>query len=251
MKFITWNVNGLRAIAKKGFKEWVAETRPTALFLQEIKSLSSQIKEDEFLPEGYTMYWHSAQKPGYSGTAALCRIPPLSMSTLEIPEFDSEGRCQILEFDDLYVMNAYFPNSQEGGKRLDYKIAFCNAFYKKASQLSQSSKGVLMCGDFNIAHKPIDLAHPKANEDSPGYLPEERAWMDFFTEKGFVDIFRTFNQQPHQYTWWSYRSNARANNVGWRIDYFCTDSKTAPRVRKSEILAQVTGSDHCPVLIEL
>lgn len=251
MKLCSWNINGLRAVSKKGFKEWVAATKPTALFLQEIKSKPEQIAEEDFAPPGYRVFWHPAQKLGYSGVAMLTRVAPLSVEYLGIPEFDSEGRCQIVEFDDFYVFNAYFPNSQEGGKRLEYKLAFCDAIFQKATTLSKTSKGVVMCGDFNIAHKPIDLTHPKANEDSPGYLPEERAWMDFYLSHGFVDTFRQFNSNPQQYTWWSYRSNARANNVGWRIDYFCTDTKTAPKVRTSIIMPDVLGSDHCPVAIEI
>lgn len=252
MKLISWNVNGIRAVLKKGFGEWLQQTQPDFLFLQEIKAYPHQI-DPAFLEEmGYHYFWHPAQKAGYSGTAAFCKVRPLTIELLNEAEFDDEGRCQILEFEKFLVFNCYFPNSQEGGKRIDYKIRFCDSLLQKAQELKiKHQKGVIICGDYNIAHKPIDLANPKSNEKNPGYLPEERDWMEKFIQSGFVDSFRKFNQEPGQYTWWTYRFNARQNNIGWRIDYFCTDAEFAPQIKNAEIFPNVLGSDHCPVSLEI
>ncbi|TFG59810.1 MAG: exodeoxyribonuclease III [Spirochaetales bacterium] len=248
---ITWNVNGIRAAEKKGLFSWFAKTAPDILCLQETKAQPDQLSETFIDFPGYSCYWESAQKKGYSSVAVYSRHKPLSVGNLGIKEYDDEGRCQVLEYQDFVLFNCYFPNSQEGGARLDYKLGFCAAVLDKTSKLAARGTSVLVCGDYNIAHKPIDLAHPKQNETNPGYLPEERAWMDSFIQAGFVDAFRLFVKEGGHYTWWTYRSNARANNVGWRIDYHCVNEAFASRVKSVSILSDVLGSDHCPVSITL
>jgi exodeoxyribonuclease III len=164
-----------------------------------------------------------------------------------IPEYDAEGRAMAAEYPDFTVINCYFPNSQAEGARLSYKIGFNKALHEMADSLVKEGKNVLICGDYNVAHKPIDLTHPKNNEKNPGYLPEERAWMDHFTDSGWVDTFRHFHKEPEQYTWWSYRMKARERNVGWRIDYWCVNAEFMPQVSDSLIHQEVMGSDHCPI----
>jgi exodeoxyribonuclease-3 len=198
---------------------------------------------------GYTSYWHSAEKKGYSGVAVYSRKKPLKVITgIGNDLFDSEGRVLTLEFENFFFSSIYFPNSGEGLKRLDFKLTFNHELLAFTEAL-RKSKPVILCGDFNVAHKPIDLKNPEANIKNAGYTPEERAWMDDFVAAGYIDTFRIFNQEPDQYTWWSYRFNARARNIGWRIDYFCVDAESAARVIDAKILQDVSGSDHCPVLL--
>lgn len=249
---ICWNVNGIRAAQRHGFIDWLTAAQPDILCVQETKAKPEQLAAALIEPPGYTSLWMSAQRPGYSGVATFLRTAaPCSVAPLGVPEFDDEGRVQVIEFPAFTLINAYFPNSQEGGNRLDYKLRFCDALLARCQELRASGRHVVVCGDYNIAHKPIDLANPKQNEGNPGYLPEERAWMDRFVAAGYVDTFRMFNDQPGQYTWWTYRFRARERNVGWRIDCFCVDQEFAPDVRDARILSQVTGSDHCPILLEL
>ncbi len=248
---ISWNVNGIRAVQGKGFLDWLAAGGADVCCVQETKAQRDQLDEALLAPEGYRTIWHSAERKGYSGVAAFVREEPLSVDILGCPEFDVEGRTMILEYPDVTILNCYFPNSQEGGARLAYKVAFCDAILDKCQELVGKGRHILLCGDYNIAHQPIDLANPKQNEKNAGYLPEERAWMTKFLGAGFVDTFRQFCAEPNQYTWWSYRFRAREKNVGWRIDYHCVDQGFASAVRSSRILADVMGSDHCPVVIEL
>ncbi|WP_028974341.1 exodeoxyribonuclease III [Spirochaeta cellobiosiphila] len=247
----TWNVNGIRAAEKKGLFDWMDEIDPDILALQETKAQPEQLTENFLNRQGYHTYWASAVKKGYSGVVAYTKEEPQKVENLGIEEFDSEGRFQALHFTDYILINSYFPNSQEKGKRLDYKLAYLDAVLEYASNIVNSGKNVLICGDYNIAHKPIDLANPKSNVKNPGYLPEERAWMDKFLEAGYVDTFRLFNKEPHQYTWWSYRMNARERNIGWRIDYHCVNQSFSSKVKDCLIYNQVLGSDHCPVRIDL
>jgi len=250
IRLISWNVNGIRAIEKKGFPGSIAEFDADIIALQETKATPEQLSESLVKPDGYTAYWHSAVRKGYSGVAVYTRIQPRSViSGLGNEAFDCEGRVMTLEFDDFFLTNIYFPNSGDGLKRLDYKLAFNNALLHFANKLRQN-KPLILCGDFNVAHKAIDLKNPAANVKNPGYTPEERAWMDGFVEAGYVDTFRQFNQNPDNYTWWSYRFNARARNIGWRIDYFWVDGQNVAKVADSTILSDVSGSDHCPVLLE-
>jgi exodeoxyribonuclease-3 len=250
MKFISWNVNGIRAAEKKGLFDFLSEANPDVLSLQETKAQPEQLTKKFHEQSGYTPYWASAERKGYSGVVCYSKMEPESVSTLGIEEFDSEGRSIILEFKNVALINCYFPNSQHEGKRLDYKLRFNEAVHKLCDNYVANGKHVVVCGDFNVAHKPIDLTHPKANEKTPGYLPEERAWMDQFLENGYKDSFRMFNQEPEQYSWWSYRMNARAKNVGWRLDYHCIDEAAAERITSAEIFQQVMGSDHCPVVLD-
>ena len=250
-KIISWNVNGIRAMAKKGLVEWIGQTQPDVLCLQETKASPDQLDEELTHIAGYTSFFASAKKKGYSGVAIYTKATPTDVRTMGIDEFDSEGRVLVLEYPDFAVISAYFPNSQDGGARLGYKLDFCAAMLEYCEGLAAAGRNFVLCGDYNIAHKPIDLARPKENEASAGYLPEERAWMDRFTEKGFIDTFRLFNQEPGNYTWWSYVTRAREKNVGWRIDYHCVPEIFRDRVINSTILSDVMGSDHCPVELTL
>ncbi len=249
---ISWNVNGIRALEQKGLYSWLQQSGADVVCLQETKAHPNQLTEKFINQENYHSYWASAEKKGYSGVCIYSKEKPLAVTQLGIGVFDSEGRTLIAEYKKFTLINCYFPNSQDQGARLRYKIRFCEAVMVKALELESEGKNVVICGDYNIAHKPIDLAHPKANEKNPGYLPEEREWMDKFTETaGFTDTFRSFTKEGGHYSWWSYRMNARAKNVGWRIDYFCTGPKWSLPVKSAEILNDVTGSDHCPVSLVL
>ncbi|MCB1135715.1 MAG: exodeoxyribonuclease III [Chlamydiia bacterium] len=248
---ISWNVNGIRAIQGKGFLDWMAQVSPDVLCVQESKAQPSQLDASLLAPEGYHSYWESAERKGYSGVATFTKQRPLSTRRMGIDAFDVEGRVQVLEFETYYLINAYFPNSQEKGRRIEYKVAFCDAMLALCDELRATGKDLVLCGDYNIAHKPIDLRNPEANTENPGYLPEERAWMDRFTEAGYLDTFRLFCDEPDHYTWWSYRTRARERNVGWRIDYHCVNAEAKDRVKDARILADVMGSDHCPVQITL
>lgn len=251
MDIISWNVNGIRAVEKKGFMEWLLGTGADVVCVQETKARPGQLSPQLLAPRNesaaYKSYWFSAKKPGYSGTAIYSKAEPDAVFGIGEPEFDDEGRVCAAQYGSLVVISAYFPNSQDGGKRLDYKLAFCGAMLDFCNELVGQGKNIVLCGDYNIAHKPIDLANPDSNEKNPGYLPEERAWMDSFTSGGYTDTFRHFCDKPEQYTWWSYRTRARERNIGWRIDYQCVNDSFISKVRKSEIMADVHGSDHCPV----
>lgn len=250
-KLVSWNVNGIRAAEGKGLYEWMEEFNPDILCLQETKAQEEQLKEHFLNREGYSSYFLSAERKGYSGVALYSKEKPLRVSPIGIEEFDAEGRALIAEFKDYTIINCYFPNSQHEGKRLDYKLRFNKALKERADKIVEEGGNVLICGDFNVAHKPIDLTHPKNNEKNPGYLPEERAWMDEFIENGYTDTFRVFHKEPEQYSWWSYRMKARDRNVGWRLDYWCVNNGFIEKVEDSCIHQEVLGSDHCPVEIIL
>ena len=249
-KLISWNVNGLRAVEKKGFADIVYELDADIIGLQEIKALPDQLPESVRNLEGYEAYWHPAKRKGYAGVCIYSRIKPLKVIYgMDISEYDQEGRVLTLEFEDFFLVNTYFPNAQHGLPRLDYKLAFTRDIHNFLDRLAEK-KGVVVCGDFNVAHKPIDLTNPKQNEKNPGFSAPEREWMDTFIGSGYIDTFRKFNRKPDQYTWWSYRFNARARNIGWRIDYFCVDPASEARVKDASILDHVLGSDHCPVSLD-
>lgn len=248
--FISWNVNGIRAMEKKGFVDTMLGFDADIVALQEIKANKEQLSDSLINIPGYYSYWYSAVQKGYSGVAAYTREKPLNVIYgLGRKEYDDEGRALTLEFQDFYFITCYFPNAQEELKRINYKIDFNNELLKFADKL-KNKKSVVISGDFNVAHKPIDLTNPEANEYNPGYSILERNWMDSFIACGYTDTFRIFNKEPGNYTWWSYRSNARAKNIGWRIDYFCVDNKSVDRIIKSGILKDIAGSDHCPVSLE-
>jgi exodeoxyribonuclease-3 len=257
MRILSWNVNGLRAVEKRGFVSWLAEESPDVLCLQETKAHPDQLSPELLDPrnrdgKAYASFWASAQKKGYSGVAIYSRVRPREVKPLGIAEFDNEGRVLQAEFKDFTLICAYFPNSQDGGARLGYKLDFCAAMLELCNKLASQGRHFVLCGDYNIAHTPIDLARPKENEGNAGYLPEERAWMDAYTAAGHVDTFRHFHPgEPDHYSWWSYRAAARARNVGWRIDYHCVDRAFLPKVTASVIRPDVEGSDHCPVQIDV
>ncbi|MCX6129837.1 MAG: exodeoxyribonuclease III [Proteobacteria bacterium] len=248
-KLISWNVNGLRAVIKKGFEAFVLEENPDIICLQEIKAMADQV--DLVLP-GYEAYWNSAEKKGYSGTAVFTRIKPLQVSTgLGISKHDKEGRVLTLEFEKAYLVNVYTPNSQNDLRRLPYRSKEWDRDFLSYVKSLELSKPVIFCGDLNVAHKEIDLANPKGNVGNAGFTPEERLGFDNIIAAGFVDTFRHFNQEPKNYSWWSYRTAARERNVGWRIDYFCVSSQLTPYLKSAAILPHVLGSDHCPVRLEV
>jgi exodeoxyribonuclease-3 len=252
LKFFSWNVNGIRAIQSKGFLDWLEFQKPDFLCLQEIKAKEEQI--DFFLksPKGYFSYWHSAERPGYSGVAIYSKSKPLNVIYgLGIKEFDCEGRVLILEYEKFYLINAYFPNSQRDTLRLPYKLKFCDAIFKTCHEL-KNNKNIILCGDYNIAHKEIDLKNPKANEKNAGFLPEERAWMTKFLDSGFIDTFRYFYPDARdRYTWWSQRPGVRERNIGWRIDYFCVNKEFKDYLIAANIHENIMGSDHCPIELEI
>lgn len=248
MKIVSWNVNGLRAVIKNGFIDSVSGINPDILCIQETRVHKDQVSIDF---SEYTKYWYSAQKKGYSGTAVFSKIEPANVSYgLGIPEHDNEGRVITLEFNDFYLVNVYTPNSQHELVRLEYRQIWDSEFLAFVKRLEET-KPVVFCGDLNVAHKEIDLKNPKSNERNPGFTLEERTDFDRYIESGFIDTFREFNQEPGNYTWWSYRFNARAKNIGWRIDYFCISATLRPRLKDAFILKDVMGSDHCPVGIIL
>lgn len=248
---LSWNVNGIRSVLKKGFLEWLQAAQPDILCLQETRALPQDLKDDLLEPFGYKSYWHPAKKRGYSGTATYCKIQPNNVDKLNLPEFDDEGRLQVLEFPGFTILNGYWPNSQDKRARLPYKLDFCQAITEFSNKLVKKGHNLILCGDFNIAHNEIDLTRPKDNENSAGYYIEEREAMTNFLNNGFVDSFRHHNNDKIQYSWWSYRSQARARNVGWRIDYHCVNKAFATQVKRAWILDEVMGSDHCPVGIEI
>ncbi len=250
VSLVSWNVNGIRAVEKKGFVDIVKSLSPDVFAVQETKAQPDQLSADLRKIDGYASYWHSAERKGYSGVAVYTKKEPERVIYgLGQDLFDSEGRVITLEFSDYYLINAYFPNAQHGLKRIGYKLDFNGAVLDFAKELSRK-KSTVLCGDFNVAHKAIDLANPKSNQKNPGYSPEEREWMDRFISEGFVDTFRKFDPEPDNYTWWSYRHNAREKNIGWRIDYFCVDPGSEKRVVGAEILDGIMGSDHCPVRLD-
>jgi exodeoxyribonuclease-3 len=251
MRLISWNVNGIRAVAKKGFDK-IAEQLDADIFcLQETKAQVDQVNE-VLLDFGYNVYANQADKKGYSGTAILSRKKPLDVVyDMGIPEHDSEGRVIAAEYDDFFVVTAYVPNSKAKLLRLDYRKKW-DADLLKYLKTLESRKPVIFCGDLNVAHRDIDIARAKANYNvSPGYTQTEIDGLDNYIESGLVDSFRFFHPDKVKYSWWSYRAGARAKNVGWRLDYFLTSEILVPKIKEAEILNDVMGSDHCPVLLVL
>lgn len=251
MRIVSWNVNGMRAVVRNGFAEWLAAVQPDILCLQEVRALPADLPDEIRAPEGYLALWRPAAKAGYAGTATFTKRMPRSAGPMGEADFDAEGRVQVIEYDAFTLINAYFPNSQPERRRIEFKVAFCRAMQKLCKALVKEGRHVVLCGDYNIAHEEIDLARPKENEDSAGFRPEERQAMTSLLKSGFVDTFRDACAEPGHYTWWSYRGNARARNVGWRLDYHCVDEGLLPRVTEASILDEVTGSDHCPVALGL
>jgi len=252
MKITTWNVNGIRAALGKGLKEWTLNEAMDVLCLQEIKARPEQLSPEQAAFPGYSVVWNPAQRPGYSGVATLLRQPALeTVSGLGEERFDVEGRVIRTRHPHFLLYNIYFPNGQRGQERVDYKLDFYALLLKQCQALMAQGENIIITGDFNTAHQAIDLKNPKENEGNSGFLPEEREWVQKFLEAGFRDVFRDLYPQREQYTWWTYRMNARQRNVGWRIDYFLVSQGAANRVKDVVIHDQVTGSDHCPVTLEI
>ena len=252
MKIISWNVNGIRAMEKKGFFEWLQKESPDILCLQETKAHPEQLAEKFIKPEGYQSFWSAAEKKGYSGVAIYTKIQPKSVAEgLGLKEFDSEGRTLMADYGDFVLFNIYYPNGGAGNKRVPFKMKFYDAFLAKAEKLRKQGKKIIITGDVNTAHTEIDLARPKENVRNTGFLPEEREWVSKFIQCGYADTFRHFTKDGGHYTWWDYKTGARARDVGWRIDYFFVTENLLPKLKKAFILKDVMGSDHCPVGIEL
>ena len=252
IRILSWNVNGIRAIFKKGFQEWLTKDNPDILCLQETKAQPDQLEDQIMNCNGYKSFFFSAEKKGYSGVAVYSRIKPLSVKAgFNDPEFDGEGRVLEVEFDKFVLFNVYFPNGGRGPDRVKYKLDFYAQLFKRTELVRKTKKNIIVCGDFNTAHKEIDLARPGPNVKTSGFLPEERAWIDKIIDKGYVDIFREFNKEPGQYTYWDVITRARERNTGWRIDYFMVSSEMKDNVTNATIHSQVMGSDHCPVEIEV
>jgi exodeoxyribonuclease-3 len=251
MKIISWNVNGIRAVYKKGLPEWIAKELPDILCLQETKASFDQFPIELTNLPNYQIFHSSAIKKGYSGVSTFSREKILDTKKFEKEVYDCEGRVLIHELEDFFLVNCYFPNGSRDHSRVPYKMEFCDDILERINKL-QEKKPVIITGDFNTAHKEIDLANPKTNNKTTGFLPLEREWMNKFISHGWVDIFRHLNpEQTGAYTWWSNRPTVRERNIGWRIDYFFVSPSLVKRVKRAEILPTVTGSDHCPVLIEL
>jgi len=252
MRIISWNVNGIRAISKKGFHEWLKKESPDILCLQETKADPGQLTKDLLEPEGYHTYWASAQKKGYSGVAVFTKEKPRKVDPgLGIELFDSEGRTLVLDYGPFVLYNIYYPNGGSGNKRVPFKMEFYDAFFKHIEKLRKAGKKIIVCGDVNTAHTEIDLARPKENEKTTGFLPEERAWVSRFVDAGYIDTFRHFNKEPGHYTWWDYKTKARERNIGWRIDYFFVTENLLPHLKEAFILHEMMGSDHCPLGIRV
>ena len=252
IKIRSWNVNGIRAIHKKGFLEWFINEKPDILCLQETKATRKQFPNDLRVVDNYHLYTSEAEKKGYSGTATYSSIKPEKVEYgFGIKRFDLEGRTIITDYGDFILFNIYFPNGKMSPERLQYKMEFYDVFLEYADELKDEGKNIVVCGDVNTAHKEIDLAHPKENSKISGFLPEEREWMDKFFSHGYADTFREFNKKPEQYTWWSYRTRARDRNVGWRLDYFFVNKEFMDNIESSYILYDVMGSDHCPIGLDI
>ncbi len=252
MKIISYNVNGIRAALKKGFLEWLVAANPDVICLQEIKAQEDQLDLSLFETAGYPYtYWFSAQKKGYSGVAVLSKTKPKNIVFgTGIESMDFEGRNIRADFSDVSVMSLYLP-SGTNIQRLEHKFEYMDLFKSYIDELKKEVPNLVICGDYNICHEAVDIHDPVRNKNVSGFLPEERAWMSNFLKSGFVDAFRHLNKAPHQYSWWSYRANARANNKGWRLDYTLVSTPLKENIKRAVILSEAVHSDHCPVLLEL
>lgn len=255
MRILSWNINGIRAAHKKGFLNWLANCEADIVGVQEVRADLEQIPLELKQPDGWHTNFVKAKRPGYSGVGLFCKSEPaLITHKLGKSEFDIEGRLQIAHFGKLVLANVYFPNGKgkdRDNSRIPYKLSFYSELFELLKPLAANNVPVLVMGDFNTAHKEIDLARPKANQKTSGFCPEERAELDKWVNAGYVDTFRLFNKEPNNYTWWSNRSGARERNVGWRIDYIFASKHALPYVKNAFVLPEVKGSDHCPIGVEL
>ena len=251
MKLVSWNVNGIRSVWRKGFIDWFKEARPDILCIQETRAWPEQLEPEQIAPEGYNGFWVCGEKKGYSGVCIYARMAPEEVHEgLGMAEFDREGRTLTLRFEEFTLVNAYFPNGQRDHARVPYKMEYCRAFLAHCEARCEQGENLVLCGDFNTAHQEIDLKRPRENRKTTGFLPVERAWIDELIDCGYADAFRTMHPgEPDHYTWWSNRQGARERNVGWRIDYFFTTPGL--EVSKAYHLPNVLGSDHCPVGLQL
>lgn len=254
IELVSWNINGARAVAKKGFLDWLHERRPDIVCLQETRAEAEQVDPAMAEPEGYHAVWNpSRAKKGYSGTALFTRLEPEAVELgLGDERFDVEGRTIIAHYDGWSLVNSYFPNGRRDHSRVPYKMEFNHLFLRRCEQLRAEGREVVFCGDLNTSHREIDLARPKSNRNTTGFLPVEREWIDEVVEAGYTDSFRHFHpDREGAYTWWSMPMKARERNVGWRLDYFFVSEGLAGRMREARIADDVHGSDHCPVELSL
>jgi len=252
MKIATYNVNGLRSAISKGFLDWLTAANPDVICLQEIKSEASQLNLEDFKNRGYEPYLFSAQKKGYSGVAILSKQQADFVEVgMNHPEYDFEGRNIRADFGDFTILSTYFPSGTTGDIRQDFKMRFLTDFQHYTTQLKKERPNLIICGDYNICHRAIDIHNPVSNAKSSGFLPEERDWMEQFLNAGYTDSFRHLNKEPKHYTWWSFRAGSREKNLGWRIDYVCIANELESRLKHAFILPEAKHSDHCPVMIEL
>ena len=252
MKIISYNINGIRAAIRKGLVEWIAENDFDILCFQETKAQPEQIDSEAFEKLGYHCYWHSAVKKGYSGVGIITKVKPDHVEIGSgMEQYDYEGRILRADYGELSVMSVYIPSGSSGDARQEVKMQFLTDFLNYCNELRKERPQLIISGDYNICHKPIDIHDPVRNKNTSGFKPEERAWMDDWFSSGFVDTFRQFVTDPHHYSWWSYRANARNNNKGWRIDYHSATDNLKVRLKGATILPDVKHSDHCPILVEL
>lgn len=252
MKIISYNVNGIRAAINKGFIDWLKSADPDVICLQEIKAMKEQLDLSLFEEAGYSyQYWFSAQKKGYSGVAVLSKSEPKHIEYgTGIESMDFEGRNLRVDYDDVSVMSLYLPSGTNLA-RLDHKLEYMDLFQDYINELKKTVPNLVICGDYNICHEAIDIHDPVRNKNVSGFLPVEREWIGNFINSGFIDSFRHFNKEPHNYSWWSYRANARANNKGWRLDYAMVSQPLESRLKRAVILNEAVHSDHCPILVEI
>lgn len=253
MYLLSWNVNGIRSIERKGFLYWLEQACPDLLCIQETKAWPAQLSYELVAGHGYHTIWANAEKKGYSGVVTFCREAPQTARVgLGIPRFDREGRVVVTDHGQFLLYNVYFPNGQRDYSRVGFKLDFYQALLEELNQQVAAGRHVIIAGDWNTAHRPIDLKNPEANQQTSGFLPEERAMIDRYLAAGYVDVFRHLHPEVRdRYTWWSYRFNARERNIGWRIDYFFVNRALLPAVHSAEILDHVFGSDHCPISLHL
>ncbi len=251
MKIISWNINGINSVINKGLIKFMEDTSADIYCFQETKCSNEKIKNFDNHLDKYINYWACAEKKGYSGLLISTKIKPLSIFYgINNKDFDNEGRVITLEFNSFYLINTYFPNSNHELSRLDFKLKFNNEFLEYCNKLKEK-KPLIICGDFNVAHTEIDLKNPKTNVNNAGFTIQERDWFTKFLDSNYIDTFRIFNKESGNYTWWSYRFNARSRNIGWRIDYFIVNKEIKIKIIKSLILKDILGSDHCPILLEV